>query len=394
MSEPPRRAFATEAVHAGDAPDAATGALDAPIVQATTYAFADADDAAGQFAGTREGYIYGRWRHPNGRCLEAKVAALEGAEACVAVGSGMAAIHGVFAGLLEAGDEVVAPQSLYAETARLLATVFARFGVRTRYVDLRDLDAARAALSPRTKIVWAETPANPVLDLLDLEALAALAHGAGALLVVDGTFATPYHQRALAFGADLSVHAATKALAGHGDAVAGVVSGRAELVAAVREAGARSAGAAIAPFVAWLVARGLKTLPLRQAAASANAAELAARLEAHPAVAHVRYPGLGSHPQHALARRQMERGFGSLVAFELAGGEPAGRRLYDGVALIARAVSLGDLRSLLTFPAATTHASMAEAQREAAGIGPGLLRLSVGVEDVEDLWRDLDARLG
>ena len=216
----------------------------------------------------------------------------------------------------------------------------------------------------------------------------------GARRVVDGTFATPFHQEALALGADLSVHAATKALSGHGDAVAGVVSGRRDDIEAVRDAGARSAGGHIAPFTAWLVARGLRTLPLRQRAASANAAELAARLEAHPAVTRVRYPGLASHPQHALARQQMVRGFGSLLAFELRGGLDAGRRLYDRLGLVARAVSLGDLRSLMTFPAATTHASLTEEERSAAGIAPGLLRMSVGIEDVGDLWRDLAEGLG
>jgi cystathionine beta-lyase/cystathionine gamma-synthase len=386
--------FDTLAVHAGESPDPTSGALDPPIVLASAFAFADAAEAAGRFDGTRPGPIYTRWRNPTVDALEHKVAALEGAEDCVALASGMAAVHAALTASLASGDHVIAPSSIYAETARLLRGPLARFGVSTTFVDTTDLAAVEAAFRPETKILYAETPANPTLAISDLAALAELAHAHEARLVVDSTFATPYHQRPLALGADLVLHSATKALCGHGDAVGGVVSGRAHEVARVREQGVRTTGGALSPLSAMLIARGIRTLGLRMERASSSALELAKRLSEDHRVAHVSYPGLPSHPGHAIAARQMQRGFGALIAFEVVGGLAAGARAYDAVDVIARAVSLGDARSLLTHPASTTHASLTPEQRREAGLGEGLLRLSVGIEDVEDLWEDLDRALG
>lgn len=395
----PTAGFQTRAVHAGEPSDPTTGALEPSIVLASAYAFANADDAARQFRREAEGHIYSRWSNPTVRALEEKLASLEGAEDAVVMASGMAAVRGAIETFVQTGDHVVAPRSLYAETARLLREKLPRFGVTTTFVDATDPSAVSAAITPTTKIVYAETPANPTLAITDLRALARIAHDHGALLVVDGTFATPFHQAPLALGADLVLHSATKALCGHGDALGGVVAGSRALVARVREDAVRTGGAAMSPLTAMLIARGARTLGLRMRQASASALELATRLERDPRIERVFYPGLPSHPHHALAREQMQRGFGAMVAFEVRGSLErgsleAGARAYDAVEVIARAVSLGDVRSLLTHPASTTSASMPRTDRLAGGITDGLLRLSVGIEDVEDLWADLDRALG
>lgn len=383
--------FETLAAHgAGGEGDALQPALHLT----TAYRFDDAGDAAGRFEGAG-GEIYQRWRNPTVVAFERAMALLEGAPAAVAFGSGMGAIAAAIGASVGAGDHVVAPLSVYAETAKVLRGPFARLGIRTTFVDAADPAAVANAIEPETRLITVETPANPVLALTDVAAVAAIAREAGATLMVDSTFATPYHQRPLAHGAHLVVHSATKAISGHGDVLGGVVAGDAERVRAIRDHGVRAMGAVLAPQAAFLLARGARTLALRMERASANAAELAARLAADPRVRAVSYPGLASHPQHALAKRQMERGFGAMVAFEVAGDDAlaAGRRLYDRLDLIVRAVSLGDTHTLVTHPASTTHASMSPAQRAAAGIGEGLLRLAVGIESVEDLWRDLDRAL-
>jgi methionine-gamma-lyase len=395
--------FDTLAVHAGESPDPTSGALEPPITLASAYAFESAEDAAEQFrAGSgKRGHIYTRWSNPTVEALEQKLAALEGAEASVVLASGMAAVTGAIETFVGSGDHVVAPRGLYAETARLLRERMPRFGVTTTFLDDVSVETYRRAITPRTRIVYAETPANPTLAITDLRALADMlracaseAHPSGMLLVVDGTFATPYHQRPLAHGADLVLHSMTKAISGHGDAIGGVVSGRASLIASLRADAARTAGAVISPLTAMLVSRGVRTLGLRMKQASASALELARRLEADPRIERVHYPGLPSHPHHALANRQMERGHGAMIAFEVRGGLEAGARVYDAVQVISRAVSLGDARSLLTHPASTTSASMPRADRLAGGISDGMMRLSVGIEDVEDLWADLDHALG
>ena len=383
----------TVAVHAGDEPDEATSALEPPLVMSSAYAFPDAAHTAAVFAGEEEGFVYTRWRNPTVEAFERKIAALEGAEAAVALGSGMAAVHGAMTVDLRAGDHVVASASVYAETAKLIRERLARFAVEVTHVDTSDLVAVEEAFRPTTRVVWIETPANPVLTVTDIARAAEIAHARGASLCVDSTFATPYHQRPLSLGADLVVHSATKAICGHGDAIGGVVAGSAELCARVRSDAVRASGAAMSPFTAWVLARGARTLPLRAERASATAMELARRLEADRRIERVFYPGLPSHPQHEVAARQMQRGFGAIVAFEVRGGVAAGQQVYDRVELVARAVSLGDVRSLLTHPASTTQASMPADQRRAAGISDGLMRLSVGIEGVEDLWSDLDRAL-
>lgn len=382
--------FDTLAVHAGDTPDPATGALEPPVVLSSAYAFDDAADAAARFRdGT--GHVYSRWRNPTVEALEAKLAAIEGAEGAVALASGMAAVHAALASCLRAGDHVVASERLYAETVRLLLDLLAGFGVEVTFVDATRPETIAEAMRPRTKVVYLETPANPTLAITDLAAARAAA--GSATVVVDSTFATPYHQRPLELGADLVVHSATKFLCGHGDAVGGVVLGSADRVEAARKVGVRTAGAAMSPFTAMLLSRGVRTLGLRMRRASASALELAVRLASHPAVAEVSYPGLSTHPGHAVAARQMRAGFGALIAFEVEGGLAAGARCYDALEVVTRAVSLGDVRSLITHAASTTHASLTPERRAAAGIGEGLLRLSVGIEDVEDLWEDLDRAL-
>ncbi len=384
----------TLAVHGGDFVDASTAALDPPIVMSSTFAFEGAAEAAALFRGERDGYIYGRWRNPTVEALERKVAALERAEAAVAMASGMAAVSGAIGAFCSAGDRVLAPSAVYAEATRALSGPFARFGVRTEFVDTSDPHALESALAPPARLVWVETPANPTLAITDIALAAELAGRAGALLVVDSTFATPHHQTPLSLGADLVVHSATKALGGHGDAIGGVVAGSADLCASVRAHAVRTFGGAMAPLTAWLIGRGVRTLALRAERASASALEIAKRLERHPRIARVSYPGLESHPGHEVAKKQMRRGFGALLAFEVDGGVEAGRALYDRVELVTRAVSLGDVRSLLTHAASTTHASLTNEERARAGIGDGLIRLSVGIEDVEDIYADLERAIG
>jgi methionine-gamma-lyase len=381
----------TLAVHGGDDVDPETGALDAPLVMSSAFAFADARDAVKRFEDDGEGFVYGRWGNPTVAAFEAKMAALEGAEAAAGFASGMGAIVGAIGAFTSAGDHVVAPRGVYAETSRALTAHFARFGVTTTFVDTSSPGRIAEAIDPRTRVVWVETPANPTLAVTDLAD--AKRQAGDALLFVDSTFATPFHQNPLRHGADLVVHSATKGIGGHGDVIGGVVAGGAEHVARVRDVGGRIGGATMSPMSAWLLARGARTLALRQNRASATAATLAERLDGDPRVSVVHYPGLASHPGYAVAVRQMERGFGALLSFEVAGGEARGRRAHDGVRLITRAVSLGDVRTLITHPASTTHHSMPRDRRLEAGITDGLMRLSVGIEDVEDLWSDLDRAL-
>lgn len=364
------------------------------MVLSSAFAFASADDAAARFRGEREGLIYGRWQNPTVRALEKKIAALEGADDALALASGMAAVSASVESFVGAGDHVILPRSIYAETARLGRERWPRFGIEVSFVDATDASAIEAALTPKTKVVYLETPANPTLAVTDIRAISALAHARGALVVVDSTFGTPYHQQPLALGADLSVHSATKAISGHGDTLGGVIAGSSALIARVRDESVRMQGAVMSPLVAMLIARGARTLFVRMERASASALELARRLSEHPSIERVHYPGLPSHPQHDVSVAQMQRGFGAMIAIEVRGGLPAGKAAYDRLEVISRAVSLGDVRSLATHPASTTAVSMAREARLAAGIGDGLIRLSIGLEDVEDLYADLDAALG
>jgi methionine-gamma-lyase len=394
-------ALATACVHAGEHADAATQALDVPIVLSSAFGFASAAQAADAFQGKNDAYIYGRWGNPTVEALEGKLAALEGTEDACATSSGMAAISGAVLALCKQGDHVVAPRSMYAESARLLRERLPRFGIETTFVDAPAAGASayEAALRPNTRLLYVETPANPNLAVTDVAAVATLARARGLATMADNTFATPFAQTPRALGVDVVVHSMTKALGGHGDAIAGCVCGPRELVAGVRDLVVKGFGGVVSPFTAYLVARGLRTFALRQRQQCASAATLAARLASHPRVAVVHHPSLASHPGHALACRQMHA-FGGLLSFELrtpagssAGALEAGRRVLEAVRTITHAVSLGDVRSLLVHPASTTHSTMPAEARATAHISDGLLRLSLGIEGVEDLWRDLERAL-
>jgi methionine-gamma-lyase len=391
----------TICVHAGDRPDPATGAVEPPVHLASAFAFDDAEQAADAFLGENDHYIYGRWGNPTVDALERKVAALEapghdphdaaeGYAAC-ATASGMAAITATLLTLCQAGDTIVAPRSMYGESARLLRERLPRLGIHTTFVDQVRVEAWEQALGPQTKVVYVETPANPNLALIDLAAVCELAHARGLTVVADNTFATPYCQRPLAHGVDIVVHSLTKQLGGHGDAIGGVAIGPRARIAAIRETSIKSFGGVLAPLNAMLVSRGLRTFGLRARAACTTAMALARALEAHPKVSRVYYPGLGSHPQHALATRQMSA-FGAMVAFEVDTLE-RGRRVLEGVKLVTHAVSLGDVRSLITHSASTTHMSMPRDARLAAGITDGLLRVACGIEETDDVVGDLIAAL-
>lgn len=386
--------FATTAIHHGYDPQTANGALVPPVYLSATFAFSSAEQGAARFAGAEPGYFYTRIGNPTLDLLEQRIAALEGGAAAVAFGSGMGAITSTMWTLLRPGDEVLVDRTLYGCTHAFFQHGIGAFGVRVSTVDMSDAAALRQALQSRPKLVYLETPANPNLRLVDIAAVAALAHGVGALLVVDNTFCTPYLQKPLALGADIVVHSATKYLGGHGDITAGLmVAAEAELAQRVRMQGLKDlTGAVLSPQDAFLLMRGLKTLHLRMERHAANALLLARALAAHPAVARVYYPGLESDPQYALARRQM-RNAGGMLAFELHGGVQAGRSFMNALRLFTRAVSLGDAESLAQHPASMTHANYTPAERAAAGISEGLVRLSAGLEDAEDLLADLQQAL-
>ncbi len=400
--------IATACVHAGDVTDPSTGALDPPIVLSSAFGFESADEAAGAFKKENDAYIYGRWGNPTVEVLEAKLAALEGAEAAAATASGMAAISGAILSLCESGSHIVAPRAMYAESARLLRERLPRFGITTTFVDALEPGAYAAAITPATRILYIETPSNPVLGITDIESVVGVAKAHGLITIADNTFATPFAQSPLELGVDLVVHSMTKALGGHGDAIGGAICGARAHVDRARDLVVKGFGGVLSPFTAYLVARGLRTFALRQRQACETAAFLAARLAAHPGIARVHHPSLETHPGHARARAQMHA-YGSLLSFELAparaghspGQSPAqnlsalerGRRVLESVKTITHAVSLGDVRSLLTHPASTTHSTMPPADRELAGISDGLLRLSVGIESETDLWNDLDAAI-
>jgi cystathionine beta-lyase/cystathionine gamma-synthase len=382
---PPKDArFSTLCIHAGQAPDPSTGAIATPIFQTSTYA----QEALGQ----HKGYAYSRTRNPTRAALEANVAALEGGRAGFAFASGMAAIQAVVSGLT-AGDHVVVTAGTYGGTFRLFERVMARYGLTFTYVDTSDLDATARAFTAATRLLFLETPTNPVLQITDLAAAVSLAHDRGARVAVDSTFASPCLQRPLASGADLVVHSTTKYLNGHSDSVGGLVVAAgeedAEWLGFIQNAG----GAILGPFDAWLVLRGIKTLALRMAHHSANGLALARHLERHPKVRRVCYPGLASHPQHDLAVRQMPDGCGGMLAFELRSFEEA-RQTLNRFRLMTLAESLGGVESLVAHPATMTHAAMSADRRTALGISDSLIRISAGVEDIADLIGDLDQALG
>lgn len=385
----PKRGFATRAIHAGYDPLDYHGALNPPVFLTSTFAFDRIETGIERFKGEAQGYIYSRVGNPTATVLETRLASLEGGEAALATSSGMGAITAVVWSLLKAGDEIIADRTLYGCTFALFTHQIQRFGMSVRFVDLTDPANLEGAFAPNTKMVFTESPSNPNMRLVDIAAVAKICRAAGVPLVVDNTYCTPYLQRPLELGADIVVHSMTKYLGGHGDLLAGAVVASREHVDLCRTVGIKEMnGACVSAFDAYLVLRGLKTLPLRMDRHCANATALALDIAAHPAVAQVYFPGLESHPQHALAKRQM-KDFGGMIAFELKGGLEAGIRFMDAVELVTRAVSLGDAETLVQHPATMTHASYAPEERARHGFTDGLIRLSVGLEDYADLRTDL-----
>lgn len=381
--------FATRAIHHGYDPQAHGGALVPPIYQTATFAFPTVEYGAACFAGEEAGHFYSRISNPTLALLEARMASLEGGEAALALASGMGAITATLWTLLRPGDEVLLGSTLYGCTFAFLHHGIGEFGVKLKHVDMADLKAVEAAITPATRLIYFESPANPNMQLADIAGVAKIAHRHGATLVVDNTYCTPYLQRPLELGADLVVHSATKYLSGHGDITAGLVVGRKALVDRIRLEGLKDmTGAVLSPHDASLLMRGLKTLNLRMDRHCSNAMAVAEFLQQQPEVELLHYPGLSSFPQHALAKRQMALP-GGMLAFELKGGITAGRRFMNALQLFSRAVSLGDAESLAQHPASMTHSSYTPEERARYGISEGLVRLSVGLEDVEDLLADV-----
>lgn len=379
----PDYGFSTRAIHTGQDPDPATGATIVPIYQTSTY--------TQEAIGSHKGYAYSRSANPTRTALESCIASLEQGSHALAFASGMAATSAVLS-LLSAGDHVLAGNDLYGGTYRVFTQVFERLGLHFDFVDTRDPEQVAAAITPQTRMLWTETPTNPLLRLCDLQALAQITQAHAMLLVTDNTFLSPYFQQPLSLGADIVVHSTTKYMGGHSDVVGGAVVTRSEALHQQLAFLQNSLGGVPGPFDAWLTLRGLKTLALRMQAHEKNALAIASYLLQHPKIKQVNYPGLPSHPQHALATRQMS-GFGGMISVEVNGGLEAGRRVAESTCLFSLAESLGGVESLIGHPATMTHAAVPTAQREAIGLSDGLLRLSVGIEDVEDLIADLEQAL-
>lgn len=353
----------------------------------SSFVFDNAAQAAARFSGEEEGYVYARFSNPTVSAMQTRLAALEGAEACIATASGMSAILSLAMATLQAGDHVVASNGLFGATQQLFGGILSKFGIETRFVPATDLDAWRDAITPRTRLFFTETPSNPLTEVVDIAGIAAIAREAGVLFAVDNCFCSPALQRPLDLGADVVVHSATKYLDGQGRVLGGAVVGNKAVTDEVFKF-LRTAGPTLSPFNAWVILKGLETLRIRMEAQSAGALELARWLEAQPGVARVHYPGLASHPQHALAMRQQKTG-GAILSFEVEGGREAAWKVIDSTRLISITANLGDTKSTITHPATTTHGRISPEARATAGIGEGLLRVAVGLEDVEDLKEDL-----
>lgn len=354
----------------------------------SSFVFKSAGQAAERFANREPGNIYSRFTNPTVAVLERRLAALEGAECCVATGSGMSAVLSCAMGLLKAGDHVVCSASVFGATVTLLGTIMKRFGVETTFVSGSDIARWQDAVRPATRLLFLETPSNPVMEIYDIAALSGIAKKAGALLAVDNVFCTPILQRPLELGADIVVHSATKYLDGQGRVLGGAVLGRRDVIFEPVFGFLRAAGPTLSPFNAWVILKGLETLKLRIEAQSASALQLARWLETQPGVERVNYPGLPSHPQHELAQRQ-QKGFGAVVSFVVKGGREAAWRVIDETRLLSITANLGDTKTTITHPASTTHGRNTPEQRAAAGIGDGLLRVSVGLENLQDIQADL-----
>lgn len=418
-------AFDTLALHAGAAPDPATGARAVPIHLTTSFVFENSEHAASLFNLERSGHVYSRISNPTNAVLEERVAALEGGVGAIATASGQAALHLAIATLAGAGSHIVASAALYGGSHNLLHYTLARFGIATSFVKPGDIDAWHAAIRPDTRLLFGETLGNPGLDVLDIPTISAIAHERGVPLLVDSTFTTPWLMKPFEHGADLLFHSATKFLSGHGTVIGGVLvdGGRFDWSASTRHPelttpyagfhgmtfseestdgafllrarreGLRDFGACMSPHTAWLILQGIETLPLRMERHIANTRRIVERLHGHPMVASIAYPELAEHPSHALAQRLLPRGCGSVFSFDLRGSRAQGRAFIEALKLFSHLANVGDCRSLVIHPASTTHLRMDDAALAQAGIGPGTIRLSIGLEDADDLIDDLQRAL-
>jgi cystathionine beta-lyase/cystathionine gamma-synthase len=386
-----KRSDATHCVHAGEERHGRKAPLATEIAQTSVFVLPDFEELRRYAAGCSDAYLYTRYGNPTTSVAEQKIAALEGGEACVVTASGMAAELAVVLTLCEAGDEIVSMLDLYGGTTKLYDTVLPRLGIRTRFVPFRELGRIAAHFTPRTRMLFLETPTNPTLRCVDLKKLCAAVHRHQVVVVVDNTFATPILQKPLALGADLVVHSATKYLGGHNDLTAGAVVGPRKWLDTVREM-VKYTGGCPDPLASYLLIRGLKTLEIRVERACANAAAIAAALRRHPRVARVRYPGLRDDPGHAIARRQM-RGFGAIVCFEIKGGEAAAEKFINRLRLWYLASTLGGVESMVSYPLLSSHVGLTEKQLKLLDVSPATIRLSVGIEDAGDLLADLKQAL-
>jgi len=426
MTKPKTLGFDTLSLHAGARPDPATGARATPIYQTSSFVFPDSDHAAALFNMERAGHVYSRLSNPTCAVLEERVAALEGGVGAIATSSGQAALHLAIVTLMDGGAHIVASRALYGGSHNLLDYTLPRFGIRTTFVDPRDVDAWRDAIRPQTRLLFAETLGNPGLDVLDIPRVAEVAHAAGLPLLVDSTFTTPWLVRPFDHGADLVYHSATKFLSGHGVVIGGVLvdSGKfdwqksadkfptlcapyagfhdmtfvdesttAAFLLRARREGARDFGACMAPFTAFQILQGIETLPLRMEKHVANARAVIAFLCEHPFVGAIGYPELPGHPDHALAQKLLPRGAGAVFSFDIKGTRAQGRRFIESLKLFSHLANVGDAKSLVIHPASTTHFRMSDADLARAGIGEGMIRLSIGLENVEDLVDDLGRAL-
>ncbi len=389
--ENPDWSFETLAVRAGQERSQFNEHSEA-LYLTSSFVFRSAAEAAARFSGAEPGNVYARFTNPTVTSFQERLAALEGAEGCIATASGMAAIMATVMALMKSGEHIVASRSIFGATQQLFGTILPRFGIDTSFVDQGSDDGFRAAMRPNTKLVFIETPSNPLTEVFDIAVLAKVAHAGGALLVVDNCFCTPALQRPLQLGADLVIHSATKYLDGQGRVLGGAVCGNKTLMEEVFKF-LRTAGPTLSPFNAWVILKGLETLAVRMQAQSANALEMARWLEVHPRVARVYYPGLPSHPQYQLACSQQARG-GAIVSFDVKGGREAAWRVVDNCRLLSITANLGDTKTTITHPASTTHGRISAEARAASGIGEGLLRIAVGLEAPADLQTDLARGLG
>lgn len=384
--------FFTLSVHAGEDRDANFGALSVPIYPASVFAFSDADEGVAIHNYEKPGYFYGRLGNPTVDALEKAMAELERGEAALALASGMAAVSAAAFTLVNSGDHVVAPESMYSTTTNFLNHIGEQFGIETTYVNAEDAEAYAAAIRPNTKMFWVESPSNPLVKITDIAEVSAIGKRAGIATVVDNTFATPYNQRPLELGADLVIHSATKYLGGHSDLSAGIIVGGRDLVEKARHGAAKYYGGNIAPQVAWLVLRGIKTLALRMERHNSNASALAYMLREHPKIMSVHYPGLESHRNHEIAKRQMH-GFGGMLGVDV-GTVKAAKSVVNSLKVCTFATSLGGVETLIQPVALMTHATLSPEDRAKAGVSDGLLRISVGIEHVDDICRDIYDALG